>query len=426
MGWNGSIVKQKHVSGAVHQQIYLESAQSGYRRAPMSRRLRIGIIYGYYKDWIAGTYYLQNLLCALNTLSDPELPHIVVLTPKRKQFLDLKRETGYPFLSFFRFGNRALWMRALNKLSSLLLHKRLHERQRIPRVDALFPNPDRKYSSRVNKRIYWIPDFQDMHLPWFFHRDELLVRRQQTISIITSRDHLILSSRDAEKDLYRFYGEPKCITSVVPFAVTHPNYSAVNIEDVRKDFGIPEKYFLVSNQFWAHKNHLVVLRAIKHLQGEGIHIFVVFTGSPADYRNPDYYALVQDYVAKQAISSSVCFIGLIERRRQLRLMHEAIAVVQPSLFEGWSTVIEDAMAMNQLIVASRLDVHIEQLKGYPFSTYFGPSSHEDLAKTIALLLETTAARASFDYSSRVWRFAQGFLSVARKSSSSASDLDRPT
>ena len=32
---------------------------------------------------------------------------------------------------------------------------------------------------------------------------------------------------------------------------------------------------------------------------------------------------------------------------QLRLMKESLGVIQPSLFEGWSTVIEDAKALNK-------------------------------------------------------------------------------
>ena len=43
-------------------------------------------------------------------------------------------------------------------------------------------------------------------------------------------------------------------------------------------------------------------------------------------------------------------------------MQNAQAVIQPSLFEGWSTVIEDARALNKFVIASDLDVNKEQLQ----------------------------------------------------------------
>ncbi len=39
------------------------------------------------------------------------------------------------------------------------------------------------------------------------------------------------------------------------------------------------------------------------------------------------------------------FLGFIDRGEQLQLMKNSIAIVQPSLFEGWSTVVEDTKAM---------------------------------------------------------------------------------
>jgi hypothetical protein len=47
--------------------------------------------------------------------------------------------------------------------------------------------------------------------------------------------------------------------------------------------------------------------------------------------------------------------GLIERKEQIQLLRRCVAVVQPSLFEGWSTIIEDAR-----IFGKRTDVDIPQ------------------------------------------------------------------
>ena len=58
------------------------------------------------------------------------------------------------------------------------------------------------------------------------------------------------------------------------------------------------------------------------------------------------------------------------RAEQLLLMKYAQAVIQPSLFEGWSTVIEDAISLQVPVIASNLPVNIEQLGDR--GVYFDP------------------------------------------------------
>ena len=41
-------------------------------------------------------------------------------------------------------------------------------------------------------------------------------------------------------------------------------------------------------------------------------------------------------------------------------MKNSIFVLQPSLFEGWGTVVEDAKALDKIIVMSDIKVHYEQ------------------------------------------------------------------
>jgi hypothetical protein len=42
-------------------------------------------------------------------------------------------------------------------------------------------------------------------------------------------------------------------------------------------------------------------------------------------------------------------------------MRRSIGMLQPSAFEGWSTVVEDAKTLGKTILASSIEVHREQL-----------------------------------------------------------------
>jgi glycosyltransferase involved in cell wall biosynthesis len=55
-------------------------------------------------------------------------------------------------------------------------------------------------------------------------------------------------------------------------------------------------------------------------------------------------------------------------------------VVQPSRFEGWSALIEDAQSIGKPIIASDISIHREQ--DPPDTTFFSENDPESLAATI--------------------------------------------
>jgi hypothetical protein len=66
---------------------------------------------------------------------------------------------------------------------------------------------------------------------------------------------------------------------------------------------------------------------------------------------------------------------------QIELLRRCVAVVQPSFFEGWSTVVEDARVFGKPVLLSDLAVHREQ--NPPGAQFFPPASAEALADLIA-------------------------------------------
>jgi hypothetical protein len=62
-------------------------------------------------------------------------------------------------------------------------------------------------------------------------------------------------------------------------------------------------------------------------------------------------------------------------------MRHSLAVIQPSLFEGWSTVVEDARCLGKKIILSDLLVQVEQ--NPQGSEFFERHSPQQLADLIA-------------------------------------------
>lgn len=327
-------------------------------------RKRLGLIFSYDDEWIGGTYYTINLIHALNILSENEKPEIVAFS-NVEDFGKLQRETNYPYLTFEEIDREKQYilLRIINKITFKVLKKSFFKKQFKGHLDALFIMQRSGYLESVpfDKRIYWIPDFQDKHYPEFFTSEGLAKKHERSQWIADNARNIILSSESVRKDWMNYYPQYKGNTKVVHFAVTHPEYDSLDIDVLKDKFKLPEKYFFSPNQFWAHKNHMVVIKAAGILKQQGFPVTVAFSGKENDNRNPGYSEKLKAYVKENDLKDVVRFLGFLDRREQLKLMKHSVAVIQPSLFEGWSTVIEDAMAMNQRIIASDLEVNIEQL-----------------------------------------------------------------
>jgi glycosyltransferase involved in cell wall biosynthesis len=377
----------------------------------VSVRKRLGLIFINDEQWVGGTYYTINLIHALNVLTEEDKPEIVAFS-NEEYFAKLQKETQYPYLKYEAFEQCKLDVlsRLIIKITFKFFKVIIFKQQYKGHLDALFIMQRSGYleSIPLEKRIYWIPDFQDKHYPEFFTKEGLAKKHERSEWIADNAKNIILSSEAVKKDWEVFYPNFKGRTKVVHFAVTHPEYDSLEISELLKKFNLPEKYFFAPNQFWAHKNHMVVIKAAEILKKQGNPLIIAFSGKENDNRNPGYTEKLKAYVQENNLSDVIRFLGFLDRREQLKLMKHAIAVIQPSLFEGWSTVIEDAMAMNQRVIASDLEVNKEQLvdKGL----YFERQNAEDLSKCLIHLGEERS-EIEYNYTEKRKTFASNLIGL---------------
>jgi glycosyltransferase involved in cell wall biosynthesis len=381
----------------------------------MKNRKKLGLIFSYDDQWIGGTYYTINLIHALNVLTEKDKPEVIAFS-NEEDFKKLQKETQYPYLKYEQFEQEKLGVlsRIVNKITSKVLKKVIFKQQYKGHLDALFIMQRSGYLESIpfEKRIYWIPDFQDKYYPEFFTKEGLAKKHERSQWIADHAKHIILSSEAVKKDWEEFYPGFKGRTKVVHFAVTHPEYDSLEITELMKKFNLPEKYFFAPNQFWAHKNHMVVIKAAEILKKQGNPVIIAFSGKENDNRNPGYTEKLKAYVKENNLDDVIRFLGFLDRREQLKLMKHAVAVIQPSLFEGWSTVIEDAMAMNQRIIASDLKVNKEQLgdKGL----YFERHNAQGLVEKILSVWSDKNQTIEYHYETKLGSFGNTFKSVINR------------
>lgn len=234
--------------------------------------------------------------------------------------------------------------------------------------------------------IGWIPDFQHKYLPDFFSSTELAGRDSDFRTTCVECTRVIFSSNVAKSDAEKFYPEYAKKYRVLHFVTGTMNLSGLSdFAFLKKKYLIKGPYFIVPNQFWVHKNHMVLLEALNLLKIRGHTVTIIATGNLSDYRQPDYFGILQQKIQEFQISENFKVVGIVPYNELIQLMIHAVAVINPSLFEGWSTSVEEAKALNLKVVLSDIPVHREQDPKY--GIFFPSHNPERLANILFELLQ---------------------------------------
>nr|AAD47915.1 putative alpha-glycosyltransferase [Rhizobium etli] len=171
----------------------------------------------------------------------------------------------------------------------------------------------------------------------------------------------MLSSEDSRIACEHFYPSSRGRTHVARFAVQPKGVIAPSAARALADkYELPERYIFLPNQFWQHKNHLLVVEALKILHRRGQEVTIVASGSQCDPRDPSYFPRVRAAIDSSGLSSNFILLGLIPYRDLAPLAVASMALLNPSLFEGWSTTVEEALSWGVPLICLILDVNREQ------------------------------------------------------------------
>jgi glycosyltransferase involved in cell wall biosynthesis len=375
------------------------------------QRKRIMLSYSYKENWIGGTYYILNIIKALNSINEADKPHLTILHSPESSVSDIEK-IGYPYLDFFPLYLKPTFFEKVVDHLCLIFGVQVKYKIRLPfdRIPNFYPSIDALDKSNISVYYAWIPDFQVHHLPEYYSLyeriDKILFQRR----IAKSGIPIVFSSRNALDDFNKFYPRNRNKKIVLPFvSVIDPVFEKMDADSVKKKFAIQEPYFVVSNQLWKHKNHLTVIKAFETLIKKVPNVQLIITGKEHDYRHPAYPDFLKAYTAEKRLEQQILFLGFIDRNEQLKLMKESLAIIQPSFFEGWSTVVEDAKAIQKFIILSDIPVHREQIDTN--CLFFDPRDANGLAEHMLTVVEKKPAYIQYDHLDAVRKFGYSFLSL---------------
>ena len=376
--------------------------------------IKVGFIGAVSKEWMGGLNYFNNLLFAIDSLNNKELQIFVFVGKKTDE--DIK--------NMFRKYATVIEDRIFDRKSLKWFLMKLE--QKIFKTNFLLENILKKYDIQVLshssitkfkniKTINWIPDFQHIHLPQMFSKKEIENRDKSFIQIIKESDVVVLSSFDALTDLKNFSSEYQNKARVLQF-VSQPNsryfeLNENNKNNVLKKYDIKDEFFYMPNQFWKHKNHMTVFTAINELKKDGIQICVVCTGHLADYRNKTYIDEIKNFIKINNLEKNIKLLGLVEYEDVFALIKFSKAVINPSLFEGWSSTVEECKSVEKNMILSDLDVHKEQ---YPNATFFERNSVESLKNILKNYKKENIDSNIESLEIRTKKFADTYVSICNE------------
>jgi glycosyltransferase involved in cell wall biosynthesis len=366
-------------------------------------------------NWMGGVIYTQNLVKALSSLpaeTRNTFKLSIIASPKTHDFVKpLEQQVDNIYLS------KGYLLKIGKELSNRLSY--------LPTRAFNFLDLDFVYPTSAGTRSpypwgAWIPDFQHRHMPEYFSEDE--IRRRENRHALFARESpvIVLSSQMAKDEFDKLYPKAKNRSRLMSFpSFPETDWFQNNPIEIQKKYQLPDRFFLVSNQFWPHKNHSLILEALNILKNRNIFPSIVFTGKIPNPGKDSHYLTFEETAEKYGIRENCFILGLIPRIHQIQLMRRSLAVLQPSLFEGWSTVIEDARALGKPILASDFPVHLEQ--NPPSTFFFDRSSPEELAELLSQAYLGLVPgpnlqqeqKAQIDNQARITAYGKSFIDIAR-------------
>lgn len=190
------------------------------------------------------------------------------------------------------------------------------------------------------------PEFPEVSANGEWEQREYLFRNS-----IRNATLLLADSAVGKEDILNFYGEyglePERV-KVLPFLPA--SYLAVEGSDedrrrVREIYGLPERYLFYPAQFWPHKNHARVIRALAQLKQEHrLNIPVVFSGSNAGEIRKRTFREAMSLAHDLGVDEQISHLGYVPDAHMSALYGSAVALVMPTFFgptnipilEAWS------------------------------------------------------------------------------------------
>lgn len=341
-------------------------------------RYHIALLPQHFK-WGGGLDFLRHISNGLCAVSDKYQLQLFIAVEQEfigmelyAQLKDFIQHTSSVSLTEIFYSNQ------LNDLAERLIENK---------IDIVLPvNAD----LGVNFPIPWvtyIPDFQHKYLHQNFTEHECFSRETAFAARLRDSKAVVVNSEAVRQDILTFYPwiNPQRVFALPYSPHPMPEWLMLEPLPVQQKYQLGQRYFILCNQFWVHKDHPTAFRAFAMLSDPEVEL--VCTGVIEDYRRPDYAQELKQLLQELNIYDRVRLLGHVSKEEQISLLKGALALVQPTLFEGGpgGGAVYDAVSLGIPVVLSDIRVN-KEVKAVELD-FFETGSAESLARVLSNRLQ---------------------------------------
>lgn len=275
-----------------------------------------------------------------------------------------------------------------NNNNAILLQSQADVRKHLDKIDVYFC-PFGSLSPRPLPlpTVVTLVDIQEVYYPEFFSLYGLLARAYHYRGSTKMADRVVTISHFSKNTIVEHHGIPSGKVVVAHLCADERFYRAPQIARQPTQC-LPQKYVFFPANYWQHKNHDLLLRAIQWIRVEKhIIVHVVLTGFPQKKGYP-----LEKKIAEYDLSNQVHQLGYISVEEIAYLYLHAQLMVFPSLFEGFGIPLVEAMAAGCPVLAANT-TSLPEI-GKDSVCYFDPFSVEDLGQNILMLYNDNELRSN--------------------------------
>ena len=227
--------------------------------------------------------------------------------------------------------------------------------------------------------VLTIHDLQHLHYPQFFTNEEYDERDRLYRESAERAMHIICISEFTRQDVHNQYGIPLHKMSTIwniPSRTVWQPLNASRKVALLKGMGLSTPFFFFPAHCWLHKNHAKLIEAFRLIMTElPTDIKLVLSGRPFTDEHP-----AAILIREGNLSSRVVHLGFRSPLEVRALFQGCLAVVFPSLFEGYGMPVAEAIIAAKPVLCSNV-TSLPELAGEAALT-FDPNSIEEIATNL--------------------------------------------
>jgi len=226
----------------------------------------------------------------------------------------------------------------------------------------------------IKLMLFFIPERMECEVPFIFtvwdlgHRmlpyfpevsqnGEFKAREEIYQYMLPRATYILTGNETGKKEILANYAINAEKIKTVAFPITDFCFEKIDIPE-RMDF-IKEPFVFYPAQFWAHKNHIAVIKAISYLKKEKkAKINCYFVGS--DQGNLEN---VKRCIKDNDLEEQIKILGFVNYETLMYLYKNALAMVYVSLLGPNNLPPLEATALACPLIFSNIPGHIEQMEG---------------------------------------------------------------